>query len=173
MRVALARKQQGFSLIEVLISMIIFMVGILGVIGMQGQAFRVTHDNMQRYQAAWLSYELLERVRLNPDGLRLATGNYQAELDEMTNDRDAYCITPPAPQCIGQSCSVAQMVAYDVFDLVCQRNVILNLQVELDCTPDATCPPGSILVTRTRWNMRGGLDVAALGAWQEMRGRLQ
>ena len=58
---------QGSSLIEVLITLLIFAVGLLGFAGLQLNALQSTADSSQRSQAVWISQELAERIRANPE----------------------------------------------------------------------------------------------------------
>ncbi len=55
------RQQEGFTLIEALISMLIFSIGILGLVGMQTVAARVSTDARFRSEAAAAADELLAR----------------------------------------------------------------------------------------------------------------
>jgi type IV pilus assembly protein PilV len=65
-RSAAPRKaQRGFTLIEVLVSVLLFSVGILGVVGMQGRAIRLSTDAQQRAEAAFLADQLLARMLIS------------------------------------------------------------------------------------------------------------
>ncbi|MCL5041490.1 MAG: type IV pilus modification protein PilV [Gammaproteobacteria bacterium] len=57
---------KGFSLLEVLITLILVTFGILGMMAMQGRAIQFTADSLHRTQAAILTNELIEAVRANP-----------------------------------------------------------------------------------------------------------
>ena len=50
--------QQGFALIEVLVSMLLFSLGVAGLIGMQARALQVSTDAQDRVQAAQLAQSL-------------------------------------------------------------------------------------------------------------------
>ena len=50
--------QQGFALIEVLVSMVIFSLGVVGLIGMQARALQASTDAQDRNQAALLAQSL-------------------------------------------------------------------------------------------------------------------
>ena len=58
----------GFSLIEVLISLFVFSFGILAVAGLQLSTLRVTQDAYMRSVAAVQAYSMLERLRVNKTG---------------------------------------------------------------------------------------------------------
>lgn len=57
------RQQQGFTLIEALVALLIFSVGILGLVGMQTVSARVSTDARFRSEAAAAADELLARMQ--------------------------------------------------------------------------------------------------------------
>lgn len=59
------RKQQGFSLIEVLIAAIILAVSLLGLISLQTQSYFTTFESRQNVQAIYASQDIIERLRMN------------------------------------------------------------------------------------------------------------
>lgn len=61
-------KQHGASLIEALVALLIFTIGLLGLAAMQLNALQSTADSGQRSQASWLMNDLAERMRSNPGG---------------------------------------------------------------------------------------------------------
>ena len=58
-------RQQGSSLLEVLVAMLILAVGLLGIAGMQASSMRNVHSGYLRSQATLLSYDVFERMRAN------------------------------------------------------------------------------------------------------------
>lgn len=56
------RGQSGFTLIEVLISIVVFSLGILGVVGLQASALKMSTDAQQRAEATFLADQLLARM---------------------------------------------------------------------------------------------------------------
>lgn len=57
--------KRGFTLIEVLISMIILAIGLLGMAMMQGRALKTNKDAYLYGQANLLAYEMADRIRAN------------------------------------------------------------------------------------------------------------
>jgi type IV pilus assembly protein PilV len=64
-RAGLGRREAGFSLIEVLVSILILMFGILGMAGMQVRATQAEFESYQRQQALLLLQDMVDRVQAN------------------------------------------------------------------------------------------------------------
>lgn len=93
-------KQNGFSLIEVLVSMIIIAVGLLGLAALQARAINSEFESYQRSQAVSLTFDMVQRIRTN----RANMGYFKTISDADTGegylgsaDADSYDLTcPPA-----------------------------------------------------------------------------
>lgn len=59
------RNQQGVSLIEILIALVILSVGLLGMAGLQARTLSLNHSAYQRTQAVNMSYDIADRMRAN------------------------------------------------------------------------------------------------------------
>lgn len=57
-----ASRQSGVMLIEALIAILIFSIGVLGIIGLQGSAVKASTDSKYRSEAALLANELIGRM---------------------------------------------------------------------------------------------------------------
>lgn len=60
------KKSSGFSLIEVLVTLVLTTIGILGMVAMQSRSIQQTQDSVQRNTAVMLVNELVEIMRTNP-----------------------------------------------------------------------------------------------------------
>jgi len=58
-------RQNGSSLIEVLVTMIIVSLGLLGQAGLVAMSSKANNSAFMRSQATLLTYDILERLRLN------------------------------------------------------------------------------------------------------------
>jgi type IV pilus assembly protein PilV len=58
-------KQMGFSLLEVLISIFILAIGLLGLAALQTTSLKNNHSAQYRTTATVLTYDIIERMRLN------------------------------------------------------------------------------------------------------------
>lgn len=66
---------QGFSLIEVLVTLLITSVGLLGLAGLQVKSLQFNHGAYLRSQANILAYDMADRMRLNKDDARAGQYN--------------------------------------------------------------------------------------------------
>ncbi len=62
------RSSQGFSMIEMLVSLVVICVGVLGMLAMQGRSIQLTQSTVSQSQAVLLADNLLELMRSNPAG---------------------------------------------------------------------------------------------------------
>jgi len=91
-------KQQGISLIEVLVSIIIIAIGILGLAGLQARATNAEFESYQRSQAIILVNDMADRIRMN----RANKGSFKNISDSTTGTgylgttgTDSYALTCP------------------------------------------------------------------------------
>jgi len=66
--VFIVKGARGFSLLEVLVSLLLVSIGALGMAALQGNSVRYTQDALQRNEAMLLAQQLLEQMRSNPKG---------------------------------------------------------------------------------------------------------
>lgn len=67
-------KQQGSSLIEVLIAIVVISIGLLGLAGLQTTSIKSNHSAYLRSQATLLAYDLSDRMRASKTAA--LSGNY-------------------------------------------------------------------------------------------------
>lgn len=73
------RHASGFSMIEVLVTLVLISIGILGMVALQARTIQYTQDAVQRNTAAMLANDLVELIRAMPDGLPTSSGFYNAK----------------------------------------------------------------------------------------------
>ena len=87
------RAEQGVGLIEVLVTLLVFSIGILGMASTQLDAKRTSHEATQRTLATSLLRDIIERMRSNPNALSSysVTELCDAIVDTATDCRIATC----------------------------------------------------------------------------------
>ena len=100
-----ARRQAGFSMIEVLISLVLIAVAMFGHAGLQLNAMKLAKGGTSRMQAVFLSNELGESMEANKAGS--VAGNYVVLTVTSTPSTSAAdCLTTP--------CNSVALAAYDL-----------------------------------------------------------
>ena len=114
------QRQKGFSLVEVLVSVVIMSVGILGVAGLQVLSLQQNRSSLFRSEALMLGGDLLDRMRAN--SLQSYAGF------DFTDP------PPSATDCEGDSCTPAQMKDFDIAWWRCSIN-----RLDLNDVPFEIC----------------------------------
>lgn len=102
-------KQRGFSLLELLVSLVVFSIGLLGIAGLQMLSKQAAYEGMQRTIASQVAYGLLEDMRTNGAGISV----YDA-----ANDLGGGTLTGlPVSSCrdANTPCSPAQKAVHDLW----------------------------------------------------------
>ncbi len=107
-------RQRGFTLLEVMIALLIFGVGVLSVAALQGVAKRANYEAIQRTTATQLAFDLLERMRANASGLNWYVQGKESVLQPTLNPPGA----GPAPDCLTRAaaCDARQMAQRDLWE---------------------------------------------------------
>ncbi len=61
--------EKGFTLLEVLIAVLVFSFGLLGIAGMMTISVKSNHNGYLRSQASFLAENMMDRMRANPTAL--------------------------------------------------------------------------------------------------------
>ncbi len=101
-------KQKGVGLVEVLIALLVFSVGMLGVASLQVVASKSTFEAQQRQEAVYLANEIL--ARMASSGMSLAQIK-TAYSDDFNTDG----ISDYGTDCSAGVCTQAQMASWDKY----------------------------------------------------------
>jgi len=93
--------QNGFSMIELLIALLVLAVGLLGMASLMMTSMKSNQSAATRSQASWLAYDIIERMRLNSD----AAGSYLIA---------AATASPADPNCKAAGCSPNNVAILDL-----------------------------------------------------------
>jgi type IV pilus assembly protein PilV len=101
--------ERGFSMIEVLVTLLVISLALLGTAGLQAYAMRLNQGGQFRTQAVFLAADLAERIEANKLGAM--AGNY----DNVAGDSATY--TPVAVNndlCLNAICAPDDLATYDL-----------------------------------------------------------
>ncbi len=144
------RWPQGFDLVEILVTIVLFAIGVLGLAGLQVRSLGDSHASAYRTIASQQAYDIADRIAANLAGV--AAGHY----DNLT------AIVPSDPQCMSAGCSVANMALTDHYQWLRATAAVLPAgtgTVRCAIGPAATCvtnTPGSnrIFDVTVAWSER-------------------
>ena len=127
------RIQNGFTLIEVLVSFVILTVGLLGVAGLQMTGMQSAQGSVYRFEATRLAEEITDRMRANIDGFR--GGDYLS--DDVKTDVASITVCT-------SDCSPAQIAGNDLVAWYSELNRVLQIQDNEDgAIVSISCSGGS------------------------------
>ena len=79
-------RENGTTLIEALVAMVVLSVGVLGMVGLQANALKLNQTSLQRSQATILAYAILDQMRSDTAAAR--AGDYDVDIDDTPADGD-------------------------------------------------------------------------------------
>lgn len=87
-----SRAQDGMTLIEVLVALLILSVGLLGAAATQLNALKYTDSSLMSSQASFIAYDMMDRIRANSAADYTVTPPTSGNLN-VTRDQDLYDFT--------------------------------------------------------------------------------
>jgi type IV pilus assembly protein PilV len=113
-------RSRGFTMIEILVSLLLIVFGLLGMLGLQAQATVAEFESYQRGQAMILAQDMVDRINANrkavlcyvtTDTTTDPTAPSPAELGAGTADRE--CSVPTTGTPTTRAMATADIVAWD------------------------------------------------------------
>lgn len=163
---------RGFSLIEVLVTIVLVTVGVLGMVALQAKSIEYTQDAINRNAAITLAHELIEIMRMHRDdllrspaslnnvyrGLKDSTDIYQANGRLKLNAE--FCLPSSVPQSLVQqaNCWLKQVEATlpDAHSLT--ESFVVCPSYQLDNSLRPVCASsgylGSMLAVQLAWRSK-------------------
>lgn len=131
------RGNEGFTLLEVLVAVLVLSIGLLGIAGLQVTGLRFNHSAYMRTQATLLAYELADRMRANRPTM-VANG-----YDPIATGGIGGVSVPACETAAG--CATAQMAQNDVFQWQQRLAQVLPNGQGVVCLDAIADPPGTPL----------------------------
>ncbi len=143
--------ESGFSLIEIMVTMFVMSVGLLGLAKMESFSMRMNHSAYLRTQGALLAQNMIARIRANQAGVKSLAYNGLANPARIAN-----CLSKTG-------CNGTEMAQNDAFDWQILLPAILPSgqgTICIDSTPadgadasNAACDGvGSLYAAKLWWN---------------------
>lgn len=163
------RDQRGVNLIEVLVTIVITSIGLLGLNALQLQANRSTQDSGNRSQAVWMLEDMANRIRAN----NINTQSYHTGVNPVS------CNAAPARVCASyhngsnrvnanDDCDNADLAQWDLWEVACgvganvnNSDVTRSNAVDFIANPELTVAvnANSQVTLTLSWDVRsGGVD---------------
>lgn len=156
-------KRSGFSLIEVLVSLLVLAVGVIGAVGMQLAALRTAQQSAFQTFALQLAAEMVDAMRAG--GGRLEPTMWVMDYSS-ANDGDP---AAPAKFCYASSCDAQELAEFQRYEWKKRVKAVLpagRVQVCREATPwdgakrsfnwscDSGAEGGAPLVVKLGWQMK-------------------
>lgn len=104
-------KQQGMTLIEVLISLVIFAIGMLGIANMLMLSSKANSSSYSKQQAIQCVYDIFDKMRANSQAA--IDGNYN--VSNINTSGTPTIPGAPSTLCTSSACTPAQLAAFDTW----------------------------------------------------------
>jgi type IV pilus assembly protein PilV len=152
---------KGLSLIEVLVTITITSIGLMGLVSLQMQSVRATTDSGNRSQAVWVFNDIINRIHANEAFSDSYTSigpiACDAILPACSRHHNGTVVVNPA------NCTGEQQAAWDKYEVACQLRPIPFIgdanrylpesKLSIACV-DVGCGPGDPLVITLEWRAR-------------------
>lgn len=168
------RQQRGIGMIEVLVTLFILSVGLLGVASLQFIGSFSNADALNRTQAVFIAQQFGERLSANAipsditDGFVVDNTYFDEDIYNFENlscvggglPYDCYCKTHPVsvPNCQTGDCTASQLAEFDAHQMSCATVMTNpNARISLQCSQDKDlgdtdlCTAGSIHEVIISW----------------------
>lgn len=99
---------RGFTLLEILISVLVLSIGLLGLAGLQTLSLRSNHSAYLRSQATLLAYDIIDKMRANPQVAQ--AGAYLTNFGDAPNS---------GTNCETATCAPANLAVFDLSQWKC------------------------------------------------------
>lgn len=110
--------QTGSSLIEVLVALLVFSIGMLGLSALQLNALRSVSDSSQRSQSTWILQDIAERIRANPEA-PIASLTAVPNCAALPATMCADYFKPGTGKVAATNCTATEMATFDRWESEC------------------------------------------------------
>lgn len=167
-------KQKGLNLIEVLVTITITSIGLMGLISLQLQAVRATTDSGNRSQAIWIFDDIVNRIHANQDNslnyitpasFLIAPGQTQPPVCAGAAPTPCSSYHPGNAAAVAPGfCTPSELASWDLYEIACGSpkangfqgnsiNYLPHAQLTITCM-DPGCGNGDKLTITLQWRAK-------------------
>lgn len=176
----LPKHQHGVGMIEVLITLVILAIGLLGVASLQFIGSFANKEALARTQAVMVTQQMTERLRAGTVASQVTDGfvvhnnyfdddNYnfsQLTCNSSAPPYECHCLTIPAtiPNCQVNDCDASELAVFDAYQMSCSMvrenpNAIMSVTCDdTDINDIDACTAGSIHNITVKWPSQSWRD---------------
>ena len=118
--------QQGFSMLEVLVTIAITIIGLAGLTAMQMQSIRTVEDSGNRTHAIWIANDLINRIGANKTAAASYVQANEIRCDNIPAVRMCSSYFNGTDQVTAEDCSNAENAAFDVWESLCGSSALVG-----------------------------------------------
>lgn len=140
-----ANASKGATMLEILVSILVLSLGLLGVAGLQTTGLKSNHSAYLRSQATHIANDIIDRMRTNREGVGL--GLYSS-VNSSTLPANPNCISTAA------GCNATQLAQHDIREWALSGQALLPSfvgSISVDGLGTATTRD-DVFVIRVQWN---------------------
>ncbi|MCK1792526.1 type IV pilus modification protein PilV [Pseudomonas violetae] len=146
MRLGSKRAQEGMTLIEVLVALLILTVGLLGAAAIQLNALKYTDSSRMTSQASFIAYDMMDRIRANSGADYTITPPTSGNLG-VARDQDLFDFTSNIASALGATATGTIALSQRVYTITIawddSRAANTNMRRSFVLTSRATVDPVS------------------------------
>lgn len=103
-----SKQQQGATLIEVLVAVIVLSIGMLGMVSLQTRAIQFEQSSLYQSQANIMAYDIIDKMRANSSNSAILAQYLHGLTDTIPSTYTS---------CAGTSatCTLAELASYDLY----------------------------------------------------------
>lgn len=129
--IILASRQKGVGLVEVLVSLLLLAIAVLGYTGLQTQAIKATDESFERSQSLVMMRNLAEKIRANPSAISV----YEQRLNNEVSTPTKQCGLGGSAITSADLCLPNELAAAEVFKFK-QELATYNFDIQIHPCPN-------------------------------------
>lgn len=136
----------GFSLIEAMVAMIVFAIGMIGIARMLLISHKSHASSYLRQQAVQSAYNIIDNIRAN----RNAAINGSYNVSNVVSSGTPSLPSSPSTKCNAGACTTTQLAAYDTWDWL--TNNVATLPNGAGAITTTTSGKNTLVTITVQWS---------------------